>query len=274
MTPEFLPLNSFNTTGSTATSNCEIVGGRTLDEILIEYNYDATVGDEFDPSHIKAVRLNLNTEDIIDVPASDLIMLESYKQGSVVNGTIMIPLIDIVARTYAGQNNSGLVTFKSDAISLEVETVGAKATSGTVVMKAYARWSPSRKVREVIPKLRRFTYSPNGAGVFEITNIARGPEYLRMHLMSGNISSVKLKVDRVMRYDQSAALNTVNLGRHKKTVQPNVFHLDFVFDGFNLAHALDTSSVGEMEMLLDMAAADSVPILHEFAVRVAKPKAA
>lgn len=272
-TPELIPLNSFNSVGQSSTANLEIAGGQTIDEIVIEYNYDATVGDEFDASHMPAIRLNLNTEDIIDVKASDLILVEQYKQGSTTNGFLVIPLAEIAAKTYDGLNMTGLVTFPSDAISLEVETSGAKATSGGVTLKAFARYSASRSARMVIPKMRRYSYAAAVAGDYEITNLARGPRYRRLHFLSGDVSEAKLFVNRVKRYQLTSARNSFMLGRHGKTPQSNTFHMDFVYDDYNLAHSLVTQGARSMEFVLDMASSGSVPILAEFVESVAAPRA-
>lgn len=273
-TPELVPLNSFNSVGQSSTANLEIPGGQTIDEIVIEYNYSATASDEFDPSHIPAVRLNLNTEDIIDVKASDLITVEQYKQGSTTNGFLVIPLAEIIAKTYDGMNMTGLVTFPSDAISLEVETSGARATSNDVTLTASARFSAPRKQRVLIPKMRRYSYAAAVAGDYEITNLARGPRYRRLHFLSGDVNSVKLFVNRVKRYHQTAARNSFMLGRHGKTPQASTFHMDFVYDDYNLAHSLVTEGANSMEFVIDMAAAGSVPILAEFVETVSSPRAA
>lgn len=268
-TPDLIPLNSFNSVDKSSTANLEIAGGQTIDEIVIEYNYDTTVGDEFDPSHMPAVRLNLNTEDIIDVKASDLVMLEKYKHGATTNGFLVIPLADILAKTFEGMSSTGLVTFSTDAISLEVETNNAKATSGGVSLKAFARFSQARKQRLVIPKLRRFSYSTSVSGDFEITNLARRPRYHRLHVMSAQANEVKLFVDRVKRYQQTDARNTFMLSRHDRTKQAGVFHVDFVADSYNLAHPLVTAGAKQMELVINMTAGDSVPILAEFVEAVA-----
>lgn len=272
-TPELIPLNSFNSVGSSSTANLEIAGGQTIDEIVIEYNYSVTVGDEFDASHIPAVRLNLNTEDIIDVKASDLLLIEKYKQGSTVNGFLVIPLAEIVAKTYDGLNLTGLVTFPGDAISLEVETSGARAAT-SVSLKAFARYSAARAARVVIPKIRRYSYAAAVAGDYEITNLARGPRYRRLHFLSSDVNEVKLFVNRVKLYQLTAARNSFMLGRHGKTPQANTYHMDFVYDDYNLAHSLVTEKATSMEFVIDMAASGSVPILAEFIESVAAPRAA
>lgn len=273
-TPEHVPLNSFNSVGQNSTANLEIAGGMTIDEIVIEYNYDATVDDEFDVSHMPAVRLNLNTEDIIDVKAEDLLMVEKYKQGTTTNGFIVIPLADIIAKTYDGMNLTGLVTFPSDAISLEVETSGAKATSGGVTLKAFARYSAPRTARVVIPKMRRFSYAAAASGPYEITNLSRGPQYKRLHFLSADVSGVKLNLNRVKKYDMTKARNEFMLKRHEKTPQTDVYHLDFVADDYNLAHPLVTQGARELELVIEMAAQGSVPILAEFIETVRSPRAA
>lgn len=258
-----VPLNNFNTQGGNSSANLEIPGGLTLDEIHIEYNHDATGGDEFDPSHFTAIRVNLNGEDIIDVKGTDLATLEGYKVTAQ-DGFLCIPFAELIAKTIDGMHYTGLPTFKQDAISLEVEIGNAKATSTDATYKAFAVFSPARAVRSVIPKIRRWSYSNNTTGDFEITNLPRGAKYRRMHFLSANVGGLKVYLDRVKRFDLTAARNTYLLKRFERNPQANTFHFDPVMSGYQLAYMMNTAGLSSMEFVLDMTGTGSVPILVEY----------
>ena len=262
--PDYLPLSGISGQGSNGLHSVEIPGGRTIDEIVIEYNYSATAGDEFDPSHFTAIRLNLNTEDIVDVKGTDLVTVESHKRGSNADGYLVINLADVGAKTFDGMNLTGLVTFASDAISLEIETTGARATSNDVTLKAFARYSPARKVRTVVPKMRRYIYNSPGAGEFEIVNMPRGPRYKGMHFLSSLVDGLKLYVNEVKKFDQSKARNDMMLTRYGLTPQTGVFHYSPAADGYQMAHTLSTKGARSMELKVKTTGAGAVPVLVEF----------
>jgi len=258
-----LPLQSFASVGQNQTAVVGLETGPTYDEVHLEYNHDATVGDEFDDSHITGVRLNLNGEDIVDVKGEDLSMVERYEGQPGQNGYLTLSLREIIAKSFDGVNLTGLVTLPGDALSLEVDIGNGKATSGDPSLKGFAITSPARSVRQIIPTLKRFSFANSATGPYEITTLPKGPAIKRMHFMTNNMDGLKLYRDRYKHYDLTKAQEEYLAKRYGRVPQANVFHFDPIVDGWALAKMFMTDGAQSLIFNCDMSGTGSVPVLVE-----------
>lgn len=258
-----LPLQSFASVGQNQTAVVGLEVGPTYDEVHLEYNYDATVGDEFDSSHITGVRLILNGTAIVDVKGSDLELIEKYEGQPGSNGYLTLSLREIVAKSFDGYNLTGLVTLPGDALSLEVDIANAKATSGDPTLKGFAVTSPARTVRRVVPTLKRFSFANSATGDFEITTLPKGPHIKRMHFLSANMSALKVFRNNFKHYDLTKTREEYLAGRYDRVPQTNTFHFDPIVDGWALAKMFGTAGATSLVFNCTMTGTGSVPVLVE-----------
>ena len=268
-----LPLQSFASVGQNQTAVVSLEVGPTYDEIHFEYNYDATGGDEFDMSHFTGIRLNLNGTDIVDVKGSDLILLEGYEGQSGSNGYFTLSLRELIARSFDGENLTGLVTQLGDSISIEIDIANAKAISGDPSLKGFAVTSPARNVRSIVPTLKRFSFANSATGPFEITSLPKGPHIKRMHFLSANMNGLKVYRNNFKHYDLSLARTNYLSSRNGRVAQANTFTFDPISDGWVLAKMFATAGAQSLIYECEMTGTGSVPVLVEGVEGDLKPTA-
>ncbi len=257
------PLDSFDGVGEGKTATVALAAGVTYDCIHFFYPYSAVVGAELDKSNFH-IRLNLNGEDIIDCSAENLVMIEAYEGNAEVQGIFSLSLRELIARTAEGDHATGLVTMKGDAISMEVDINGAGA-GATVTLKAIAdtRTQAAGAVRVNVPKLRKYTYAPNGSGAFQITNLPKNmPVFKRIHFIGANITDVMVSRDDVKLYQMSKAQSEYIQKRYARVPQAGVVHFDPIIDGYAKAKVMSTRSFS-MLFELTMSAAGTADALVE-----------
>lgn len=257
----YRPLDSFSSVGNNQTATVALQPGPTYDEIHFEYPYSTTAGAELDKSHFTEVRVNLNGEDIVAVPAADLVMLEAYEGNSETNGRFTLSFRELIARTFDGVHATGLVTEPGDAISIEVDIAGAGAAA-TITLKAFAVTSPARPQRQFIPKLKKVPLSANSAGDVEVTTLPRGPRYQRIHFNKGDINSLTIERDQFKLYQLTAGQMDYVAKRNKRVPQAGWFHFDPIVDGFALAKNM-VSTATSMVYRLNLATSGSFNALVE-----------
>lgn len=242
------PLDSFTSVGEGETAVVALHGGPTYDEIHLEFPYSTTAGAEFTEAHITGVRLNLNAEDIISVSGSDLKMIDLYEGQIGVNGYLTISLKELIAKTWGGMYQTGLVTFPSDSISLEVDILGTGA-SAVVKLKGFASTSapPEPYVREVIPKIKTYPLAATNSGPFEITTLPRGPLIKRVHFAAPNMTKLTIeRSDNGVEYklfELEKARAEYLSDRHKMVPQTGYFHFDPIMTGFPLKDEMKTGAL-------------------------------
>ena len=165
------PLDSFSSVGAGLTAVVAIPVGPTYEEIILDT--DAPAAD------MTEVRLILNAEPIVAVPAQLLVDLETHKHGAPNANQFPISLRDLVMESFSGEENTALVTGPGDQLTLEVDVAGGSALT---YMRGYSVTSGARPVRQVLPRLQRFSWVPAATGKQQLSTLVTGPTYRRMIL--------------------------------------------------------------------------------------------
>lgn len=237
-----LPLDSFNGVGEGKRASVSIPGGPTIDEIELIYPYSVTAGAEFTAAHFTTVRFKLGTEAIVEVTGEELIKLcQDYLGIYTENGRIVIPFKEIAARTYDGVHMTGLVTFPSDAITVEAEINGTGA-SAVLALSGRATYSASQPVRKIVPKILAQSFPVTATGEIDVTTLARGPRVKRIHFADAEMAALRILRDKVEVYNAEIADAEFTAKRHGRVPQTGYFHLDSSPDGFSVAKMLVTAS--------------------------------
>lgn len=260
----FLPLNSFSSVGEGETANVALeTGGVIYDNIHVEYPNSALLDAEFDVSNMQ-VRLNLNGEDIVDVPAADLVTIEGYEGNAEILGYFTISYRELIAKTADGDFSTGLVTMPGDTLTLEID-IGGTGINAVITLKAFAdtRARPKGVVRTVIPKIRVVPISTDVSGQSEITNMNKGPVYKRVHFKSASMTDMEIEADQVKLWKLSKARNEYVQKRYGRVPQAGVFTFDPIVDGYAKLRVLLTAGLYSLIFRPTMSAAGSMNAIVE-----------
>lgn len=268
-----IPLNSFSSVGEDQTANVSVAtGGRIIDAFHFEYPKSAVAGEEFDASHMH-LRVNLNSEDIVDVPVADLIKVEGYKDNAEQDGYFSVSFRDIIAKTFEGDHITGLVTMPGDNLSIEVDIAGTGA-GATVTLKGFqdARPAPlvkgtNRQIsRTLVPKLRILPVESE-AGDREVNTLPRGPVYKRIYVKASDIERFVLETSEgpnaVKMFDLTKARNEYLQKRHGRVPQAGMYVFDPIVDGYARSKVLNTAGLTGMTVRTTKTAAGAMPLLIE-----------
>lgn len=245
MTDVKRPLPSFTGVGEGQTATVAISGGPTIDEIDIVYPYSVVGGSEFQPDHM-TFRFFLGAEAIFELSALEMLMIAAYLGIYTENGRVTIPFKEIAARAFDAVHFTGLVTFPTDAINLEVDILGTGA-SATVTLAAEGKFSASQPVRKFIPKIKGQSFPVTASGEVDVTTLQRGPRIKRIHFANQYMDNLKILRDTVEIFNQSKTSVDYEAKRNGAVPQANIYHYDPVIDGFILAKMLVTAS-GSLEI--------------------------
>lgn len=115
-------------------------------------------------------------------------------------------------------------------------------------------------------KIRRFSFSPNSTGGFEIDNLPREAYIQAIHLICGggdNINSVEMKADGVTVHKSTKQTMTEFVDGYGRVRQTNTYHIDFMLKNM-IGDQLPVAQLSDMRLLLDMAAADTIDCYVEY----------
>lgn len=227
------PLDSFSSVGAGLTAVVAVPVGPTYEDIVLET--DAAIAD------LTEVRLILNAEPIVAVSGQVLVDFETFLHGAPGTNMVPISLRDIAMDSFAGEENTALVTGPGDQLTLEVDVAGGSALT---FLRGFAETSRARPVREVLPRLQRFSWVPGATGKQQLSSLTRGPVYRRMMLGGDTGAHDSIKIDRDQRtlFEVTTARNDELNRRAGKTALAGTREMyDFVRLGYN-ERALDTRS--------------------------------
>ena len=254
----FKNLDSFSSVGASQTANITIPVGPTYDEIHVEYS-GVTL------AQMTGVRVGLNADDIVDVTATELVMMEGHKANAASAGNFTIPFREIMARTFFGANLTGLVTLSTDTITLEIDIAAGAAAP---VLNAWAVTSPARRSRAVYPRLKRYSTTPGATGDFEFHTLPRGNRIKRIFIGGGVGVIDSLEIERTVNgnsskiWKASKLRNDYQLGRHGLVPQTGYYSFDSTYEGFISEKMLVTASQSFV-LRMNVTTAGTLPILVE-----------
>jgi hypothetical protein len=163
-----------------------------------------------------------------------------------------------------GKAKSDNNPFPINTMEVQIQ-IGAGATAPAFTAKAVQ--SPARGTG-IIKKVRTFTYSPSGAGDFEIADLPKASTINRILFQSSNISELTVESDNYIVYQRTKAENDrIQADGIRKPVA-DMFPLDttelgYTGEGLPTRYA-DGREVSDLRFRLNMAAADTVEVTVEY----------
>lgn len=261
--------------GSTATFRLPI--GATYEQLLISYS-----GTTFDLEHMTELRLVGNGKTIQRYPTvgsdSGAEVLDKFNQfegRNAANGILVLDLNRFGIRTRVNEELTGLGTGMkpSDAgykekggLGVELSTlyleIDIAATAEAPVLSAKAVQSPKRPLG-LIKKVRHFIYNAAASGEYEISDLPRGDLINKFVVHSADVSALKLETDRNIRFERTAAENSLIQADGVRAPVSGLYVFDPSEIG-NGSEALPTVKVQDFRITLSMSSAGSVPVTVEY----------
>jgi len=115
----------------------------------------------------------------------------------------------------------------------------------------------------LIAKIREFSYSPAGAGDYEIVDLPRGDLIGRVWFFSPHINSLTVERDGFIAFERTAAENSFVQTDGYRAPQTNVFVFDPSENGF-AGEALATAGVQDLRFRLNIGAGGLVTTVVEY----------
>jgi hypothetical protein len=114
-----------------------------------------------------------------------------------------------------------------------------------------------------VKKVKKYTYSPAGAGVFEISDIPKGPLINKVSFLSSvNIADITVERDNFIVFERTKAENEAIQTDGVRVPQANCFVYDPTEEGYS-AEGLATQGVNDLRFKLNMAGAATVTVIVE-----------
>jgi hypothetical protein len=120
-----------------------------------------------------------------------------------------------------------------------------------------------RDVTGIVKKVKKFNYSPQGAGEFQISDLPRGDLINRIFFHTDQINAIKVERDGAEIFTRTTAENEHIQKNGKRTPQAGLFVIDPTELGYG-SEAIVTRGVGDLRFYLDMAAAASFDVWVEY----------
>lgn len=244
-------IRGFDGVGWNNRAQVRLAGGPMYHEIALRTN---AVDDD-----IQQVTITVNGDVRYQLPGWALRMLEKLKKKYEEAGLLIISLADLSMYSLEGQVMSGLNTVPTDNILVEVKFGDGTAsvanpliTPPTLVATAtVSNSAPDSPIAMFVPRTRLVNLKGGGAGLVTIDNLhqnANGREMIRRVHFDGRdggandyITDLEIRVDDVIRWEQSTADMRYELKRNDLAPQTGFYHFDplrtrFVSEIFNTAH--------------------------------------
>ena len=249
-----LPSVSNVAAGNTATIECP-VGGHTYDKIHVEHSVGGV-------DKIKRIECLINGK--VFQTWRDASWLRKVNKGKGIkqkNGVFTLHFDLPYFRQLNDVKSFGIGT--ADVTNFHIRLVlSADATNPT--LKATAQVSQVKPLG-LISIIRSFPITKN-AGVADIDNIPKGARILAIHLEKDDITHCELKVNQVVYFEASKALNDLQLEQaipNPREPMDGVFTLDFTTQG-TPAGALITSGVRDLRLRPTLGSEGNIEMTIEY----------
>jgi hypothetical protein len=266
---------AFNGVAANSRATLNIPIGNTLHTLLFTLG-----GTSFTEQEIDEIRVKGNGRELFICSGNELDIMNQY-EGKAEVGTgsqfrldferFGLKVRDAVELTAIGtgapQNmdvsatdDRGRPLYNPTPLStLQVEVDIGGATDPTLSAKAILS-GPSPL--GTLLKRRRFTYSPAGAGNYEIADLPRGDPIDKIWIFSEQLNGVKLDRNNFRAFERTAAENNFLQADGIRVPQSNLYVIDPSETGNGGEWILTT--VNDFRLILDMAAADTVTIFVDY----------
>lgn len=255
--------------GNTATVRLPI--GLSYEQILLSYS-GATL------EQLTELRVVANGEVLMRASAVEIDKINQYEGRAPADGLLIIDFCRYNMRTReaeeftkigtglpAGNFNPdgtippGVDPLKITTLALEVDIDPAAVGTALSALMVQSLAAPSGMMK----KLRKFTYSPTGAGDYEIADLPKGPMINKVHFFSANISRLVVERDNFTVFDRTVDINERVQADGVRNPQSGLVVYDPTEAG-NGAEGLATAGVNDLRFRLTMTGADDIEVLVEY----------
>ncbi len=257
--------------GNTATLRLPI--GLTYHEILLQGNADLNVATDIDEIRVVANgkpiqtikgSAQINEFNIFDgkaTAATDNLLVISFERYGLLTRLARIQTVLGTGADFHAENNPFPIT----TLSLEIDIA---ATAGASLgLTAKARQSAATPTGAVLKK-RQFSYSPAGAGVFEISDLPKGDLINRIWFKGAKIDGLVVERDSYVLFERDEAENDRIQSDGVRTTIAGYFIFDPTEEGYG-SEGLATrypngNRVSDLRFKLDMSGAEQVDVVVEY----------
>ncbi len=267
----FRAMPTFNGVGAGQTATVNLPIGNTYYSLLLELG-----GTTFEASHIDEMRVKGNGRTIQTVAGADLnvinqfdrraasvdhLVLDFERYGLITRGGREVTAIGTGALKNTNRESPNYNPVPLTTLQIEADIAG---TAVAPTLSAKAHQGPPLPLG-VIRHRRKFTYSPAGAGDFEISDLPKGLLIDKVFFKSASdrINGVKLDRDGFRLFDRTDAQNDVIQSDGVRTPQASWFVYDPTEEG-HAAESLVTAGVQDLRFILDMAGADTLTVYVDY----------
>ncbi|MCU7841827.1 MAG: hypothetical protein KZQ94_20935 [Candidatus Thiodiazotropha sp. (ex Troendleina suluensis)] len=259
---------AFNGVAANSRATLNIPIGNTIHELILSLG-----GGAFTEQHISAIRVKGNGRQLWEGSGDRLDIMNQFEGMAISGGTLIrlpferfgLKTRDAVEMTAIGTGMTQNMDRNSPAYNpmplttLQVEVDIAGATTPTLSAKAILS-APSPL--GTLLKRREYTYSPAGAGNYEIADLPRGDVINRIWIFSDQLNGVMLDRNNFRVFERTAAENNLIQSDGVRTPQANLFVIDPSENGNGGEWLI--SNVNDFRLILDMAAADTVTVVVDY----------
>ena len=229
--------------GGTATFTLPI--GRRFHELHLNYS-----GTSFTLAHMTEIRVNVNGKVIHTYSATERDTLNQFDGRVASAGTLVIPFERYNLKTLVAESLTALNTGSADAQGVSINQVSVEidiaSAASAPALEMYALQSDSLLGGAgTVMHVKRVTYTPQGAGNFEISDMPRG-----------NATSIGL--NRVIFVPDANSIDNIKMERNSYNIfdRPTALNSRMQTDGVRTPQAgfiiIDPSERGEGGQIIDL----------------------
>lgn len=230
-------------------------------------------GTTFTKAHVTNLDLELNGKPIQSFKnATQMELLNAYYARQVVTNEIAFPFLRPEFRSYRDARTFNLGLSNVSTCQLR-GTIGA-ATAPALTARADITQVPAEGNQALVAanqlgvftKIKRFSHSPGGSGLYEIDNIPKEAFIMAVHFVtaSDNIDSVEVKAgDIVVWDDMTTAHMEEYVERYGRVKQANCYHVDWMLHN-ELGSQLAVQGLSDLRFGLTMGGSDTVDVYVEY----------
>lgn len=262
------PMPSFQGVAAGQTATLTMPIGLTYHALLISYS-GATL------AQMTEIRLKANGRQIFSQSATDLNIANQFNGVAAANGILRLDFDRLKLLTRAGQELTGIGTgapVNNDVNSplynptplstfqLEIDIAGA-AVSPAISAKAIQ--SAPRPLGAIL-KRRRFNYTAQGAGEFEISDLPKGDliDKIWIKTANGTLTKVVMERDNFLSFERTPAENSLVQADGVRVPQSNWFVIDPTERGFGAESIV--SAVNDFRLKLTTSGAEQFTIYVDY----------
>ncbi|WP_394126946.1 major capsid protein P2 [Vibrio hepatarius] len=252
--PTLSKLNTVEGVKAGETAKVRLSNGPRYEEIKLVTNYDIAASDT-------RIRLSLTADEIYNVKAKDLAMIQRFRKLPVTANALVIPFADASLLHRADQRHTALDTGQFDNNILEID-IPASVDSPT--MKGRAVTAPMRMMqnnegqtvpapRVVRPFLKYHHITATSSGEVQWLTMPKSPtrKIKAIHFLSDAMGELTIKRNTGTIFEATLTENNEYLQRKGFAPQNGVYHF-FPLASRLLEDIFHTQASGELEFVLNL----------------------